>query len=144
MNNTQNKNKNSVNTSYATPFNVDLFSYKLNNSFMEYFRRIGSLPNSIKDVMANPSTAEFIEENLGQTFGLNDDQKTEITRILRDILLSDLFWGDFSKTISTRLQVPPDTANQIVKALTDGLLAPALEDIKAMQKEKFSNRYNNS
>lgn len=140
MDNNLNKDSSPQSSGYATPFNVDLYDPKFKKGATEYFRRVGSLPMPVKDIMANPSTAEFIEENLDQTFGLNTNQKTELTRILRDILLADLFWGDFPKTVSARLQVAPDTAIQIVKTITDGLLTPALEDIKTMQKEKFSNR----
>lgn len=90
--------------------------------------------------MTDPSTAEFIEEKLGQTFGLSSGQKTELTRILRNVLLADLFWGDFPSLISSRLGVDANTANQIVKMISDELLAPALEEIKTMQKSKFGDR----
>lgn len=139
------QNDNSKPLSYSTPFNVDFFLTKSNSGyFNEYIKRFLSLSEPIKSILTNLSTAEFIEETLGQTFGLNANQKTEFTRILRDILLADMFWGDFPKTVSARLQVAPDTAIQIVKAITDGLLTPALEDIKAMQIERFGNRISQS
>ena len=98
------------------------------------------LPASVQNIFRNFSTAEFIEEKLGPAFSLNADQKTEITRILRNILLADLFWGEFAKTVSDRLQVDTNTANQIVKIITEQLLTPALDDIKTMQKNKFGDR----
>lgn len=105
-----------------------------------FIARTLKLPTNVQNIFRNFSTAELIEENLGQTFGLNVEQKANLTRILRDMLLGDIFWGDFPKTISDRLQVDSNTADQIVKALTKGLLMPALEDIKTMQREKFRDR----
>lgn len=126
---------------YETPYVSGITDVGDNTGEMgRFIARTLKLPTNVQNVFRDFSTAEFIEEKLGQTFGLSGDQKAELTRILRDILLADLFWGDFPKEISARLQVDPDTANQIVKTITDQLLAPALEDIKAMQKEKFKDR----
>lgn len=145
MVNTLNPKNNIIeNSTYSTPFNVDFFGVKPENFFAKCIERVLSLPESVKNILTNYSTAEFIEEKLGQTFGLEAEQKANLTRILRNILLADIFWGDFSSLISSKLRVDTNTANQIVKMLTDELLAPAKEDIKAIQKEKFKDRINQS
>lgn len=125
---------------YSTPFNVDFFLSKSRGYFAEHIRRALSLPESIQGILIDYSTAEFIEDKLGQNFGFSPEQKAEFTRILRDILLTDIFWGDFPSLISSKLGVDANTANQIVKMLTDELLAPVIEDIKAMQRTKFADR----
>lgn len=126
---------------YLTPY-VSGVSELVNNTgeIGRFIARVFKLPESVQSIFRNFSTAEFLVDKLAPSFGLDVDQTAELTSILRDVLLADLFWGDFAKTISARLQVDPDTASQIVKAVTDGLLTPALEDIKAMQREKFRDR----
>lgn len=110
----------------------------------EFMARTLKLPTNVQNVFRNFSTAEFIEEKLGQIFGLNVEQKANLTRILRDILLADAFWGDFPVLVSSKLGVDMNTANQIVKMITDGLLAPALDEIKTMQRTKFGDRIQQS
>ena len=130
---------------YLTPYVSEVIKLGTNaEEIGKFIAKVLKLPQNIQNIFRNFSTAEYITDNLALSFGLNVSQTEELTRILKDVLLADLFWGDFPKTISARLQIAPDTAIQIVKAITDGLLMPALEDIKAMQKEKFSNRISQS
>lgn len=124
------------NSSYATPFNVDFFGSKPKNFFAEYTMRVLSLPESIKNILMDSSTAEFIEDGLGPNFNLNRIQITEITRIIRDILLGDLSLNDTTSTISQNLKVSPTVANQIQNKIMNDLFGPAVEDIKKIQKEK--------
>lgn len=126
---------------YLTPYVSGVSELGTNTGEIgKFIAKVLKLPQSIQNVFRNFSTAEFMTDNLALSFGLDAGQTEELTRILRDIMLADLFWGDFPKTVSARLQVAPDTAIQIVKAITDGLLTPALEDIKTMQRERFGNR----
>src|SRR3989344_7242464 len=91
-------------SSYATPFNVDFPGPKSKNFFTEYTARVLSLPESIKNILMDSSTAEFIEEKLGPNFNLTSGQRTEITRIIRDVLLGDMFIGEMSQNISAKLK----------------------------------------
>jgi hypothetical protein len=126
---------------YLTPYVSGVDELGANTGEIgKFIAKVLKLPQNVQNVFRNFSTAEFMTDNLASSFGLDADQTAELTRILRSVLLADLFWGDFPKTVSARLQVPPDAASRIVKAITDGLLTPALEDIKTMQREKFSDR----
>ena len=126
---------------YSTPFNVDFFlKSKSEGYFREHILKVLSLPEPIKNILINLSTAEFIEENLGQSFRLSADQKTELTRIIRDTLLADVFLGDFPSLISSKLGIDMNTANQVAQKIMTELFAPAIEDIKNMQREKFKDR----
>ena len=142
MDNILNQQNNTLNLpSYSTPFNVDFFlQSKPKGYFTEHTRRVLSLPESAQNIMVDLSTAEFIEENLGQAFGLSADQKTELTRIIRDILLADAFLGDFPALVSSKLGVEMNTANQIAQKIVAELFVPAIEDIKNIQREKFKDR----
>src|SRR3989344_8449001 len=127
-------------SSYATPFNVDFVGSKPKNYFTEYTGRVLSLPESIKNILMDSSTAEFIEENLGQNFDLNREQKTEITRIIRDILLGDFSLNSMSGLISSKLNIDQNTSTQIANKIVNDLFGPAIEDIKKLQAERFSEK----
>lgn len=129
---------------YETPFSIDMLSFSTKNHYIDHVRKVLSLPKPIQGIMTDFSTAEYIEDKLGTAFGLNTDQKSELTRIIRDILLADAFWGDFPTLVSSRLGIDANTANQMVKAIASELFAPAVEDIKTMQKNKFSDRISQS
>src|SRR3989344_7123413 len=104
---------NQKDSSYATPFNVDFSGPKSKNYFTEYTARVLSLPESIKNILMDSPTAEFIEENLGPTFNLTPEQKTEITRIIRDILLGDVSLNSMPSLISSKLNADQNTSVQI-------------------------------
>lgn len=122
-------------STYATPYNVDLFSPKPKNFFTEYTRRVLSLPEPVRNILMDSSTANYIEEDLGPSFGLNKEQKIEITRIIRDILLGDISINNMAGKISENLGIDPTTAHQIQGKIVNELFISAIGDIKNMQKE---------
>lgn len=143
MDDTLNSQKNIPEDSvYVTPFNVDLFGVKPENYFEVYSKMVLSLPESIRNILMDFSTAEFIEENLGLNFSLNKEQKTKITRIIRDVLLGDLFIGEMSQNISVRMGLAPDEARGIKDLIVSELFKPATEDIKKLQTERFPEKIN--
>ncbi|MBI2068705.1 MAG: hypothetical protein HYT67_01185 [Candidatus Yanofskybacteria bacterium] len=121
-------------SSYATPFNVDLFGSKPKNFFTEYTNRVLALPESVRNILMDPSTAEFIEENLGPSFGLNKDQKAEATRIIRDVLLGDISINEMAGKISENLGIDSAVAYQIQSKIVNELFASVIGDLKNMQK----------
>jgi len=134
-------NKGKYLTPYLTPYVSGI--YDVDNDIEaigNFMARTLKLPPSVQGIFRNFSTAEFIEENLGQMFGLTIDQKASLVRIIRGILLADEFLGDFPSLISSRLGVEMNTANQIAQKIVNELFAPAMEDIKNMQRGKFRDR----
>lgn len=120
---------------YATPYNVDLFLPKPKNFFTEYTRRVLALPEPIRNILMDSATAEFIEENLGSNFSLNKEQKTEATRIIRDVLLGDVSINEMAGKISENLEIDPTTAYQIQGKIVNELFGSVIEDIKKTQKD---------
>lgn len=134
-------NNTPTNSRYTTPFDVDRYSGS-NYSSIYFFQKVSALSDSIKDIMANPSTAEFLEEKLGPSFNLTVEQKIEITRIIRDVLLGDLFIGEMAQKISVRMKLSPDEAKKVGNLIVSELFGPAIEDIKKLQIEKFPEKIN--
>lgn len=139
--NTDQTNNNQANSRYATPFDVDNYSGS-NYSSLSFFQKVSSLPDSIKNIMADPSTTDFIEDTLGPNFKLTNNQKTEITRIIRDVLLADLFIGEMAQSISVKAKLAPDEAKGISDLIVSELFGPAIEDIKRIQAQIFTERVN--
>ncbi len=138
----QQQNNNIEYDTYATPFDVDLSTPKSEKFFEAYTIKVTSLPELIKNILMDSSTAEFIEENLGPNFNLTPEQKIEITRIIRDVLLGDLFIGEMLQNISDRMKLLPDEARKLGNLIVSELFGPAIEDIKKMQIEKFPEKIN--
>jgi len=125
---------------YTTPFNVDLFEVKSEDYFTAYTKMVLTLPESIRSILMDSSTAEFIEENLGPSFGLNKESKIEITRIIRDILLGDVSLNSMPSLISSKLNTDQNTSVQIANKIVNDLFGPAIEDIKKLQAPKISEK----
>ena len=124
---------NQKDSGYATPFNVDFSGPKSKNFFTEYTARVLSLPESIKNILMDSSTAEFIEDNLSQNFDLNRVQIIEITRIIRDVLLGEFSVNNMALVISRNLKIDLTVANQIQDKIVSDLFGPVIEDIKKLQ-----------
>lgn len=122
-----------------SPYNVDLQELMSNQSSWEVFaNKFIKLPRSIKDLMLTNS-AEFLW-SLGHRLNLSEDQSSELSRIIRDILLGDIFIGDMAAIISQKLNEDLSAGKSIANEIVRDLFMPAIEDIKRIQKEKFGDR----
>lgn len=119
---------------------VDLYSMKNRDNIESYMNRVRNLPESIKQTLTDSATADYIIETIAPHFSLEEEQVTELTRIIRDILLGDLFIGDMSTNISQKLNVDQQVTQQIQEKMINDLFANAIEDIKKIQREKFPDR----
>ena len=140
MNEDQQNTTSSEEFTYFTPYSVDIFSFDNPVDIQNYISRFKSASGTVRDLIFNPSTADFIQEDLVPKFNLNTEQGKEVTRIIRDILLADIFIGDVIGAIQTRLKVDQNTASSITSMLISDLFAPVIEEIKSMHKEKFGDR----
>ena len=122
------------------PSQVDLEELLLVKKNWDVFaNKFIKLPISIKGVITSATTAYYLEF-LSKKTNLNQSQSSDLSRIVRDILLTDIFLGDFPVLISSKLGVDMNIANQIAHKIVSELFAPAIEDIKNMQREKFRDR----
>ncbi len=125
---------------YNTPYTIDLESLQSESAVKEYMDQVKRCPPSILALMTNESTADFLEDNLGPTFGIEESAVENITRIIKDVLLGKLFAGDITQTIIQTTGADQTTAQKIRDKIVKELFAPALEEIKKIQREKFPDR----
>lgn len=123
-----------------SPYAVDLNLLAPDSpDWTSYLAKISSLPEKIRGILFDSETVEFFL-NLAEAEDLTDGQSVELSRLVKDILVGDLFIGDMAQMIFDRLHVPPVNAKEISSKIISELFAPALEDIKVMQREKFAGR----
>ena len=128
-----------MNTNIYSPYYVDSDNQRDLDILLE---RTFSLGDSSRHVLLSADTPCFIQ-TLGLIFDLSENQSSNLSRIVRDIILGDTFIGNMTTEIEKRLNLPPETAQQIRNKIINELFAPAIEDIKKVQREKFANKIGN-
>ncbi len=130
------------NESYHTPYNVDIYHLSNQDSIIRYIEHVLSLPESAINILFDPGVADLVEENFGPRFNLTPEQKQELTRVIRDILLADLYFKKIPETIQKKLQINETTAKDITKELLGTVLSSAWEDVKTIHDAKFGREEN--
>lgn len=105
----------------------------------KFLKKINGVPVLIRNLITSADTVEFLII-ISEQFDLSAEESASLARIIRDVLLADIFLGDFPMLISQKLGVDGETANQIAQKIVSELFAPAIEDIKNTQREKFADR----
>ena len=122
---------------YLTPYNVDIKTYSP-QIFQIYQNEISKLTEIFKILLIDFSTAEFIEDKLSPQFQLSPDQIKEITRIIRDIILTKISLTDLVKTVEEKLKVDEVRAREITNFIFTNLFSKeAMEELKKLHIAKF-------
>ncbi len=112
-------------------------SLPLNDLALDKFEeKVEKLSPSAKDILMSPQSSRFIEKIVASK-NLSEVQGQDIARIVRDVILADIYIGDMPAEISKRLGIDPGTALEIARAIVSQLFAPVIEDIKKLQLQKF-------
>jgi len=119
-------------TKYS-PFNSDIELFIKNKLALEAFHgKVKQLPKKVQDLMIDISTAEFIKK-IVVDFKLTKSNGEEIARIIRDILLGDVYYKDLENALGKRLKIDTSKAQQITNIINNQLFGPAIEEIKKLQ-----------
>ncbi len=126
--------------SIYNPFDVDMASILEDDPRWSVFQSSYSvLPENIKDILVLEPTTMYLY-GLSLQYGLNEDQSANISRIIRDILLVQAPIINMPQMISNKLGLDIEQSKQIANKIVSELFAPAIEDIKKMQREKFGQK----
>ncbi|MBI2062642.1 MAG: hypothetical protein HYT61_00105 [Candidatus Yanofskybacteria bacterium] len=109
-------------------FNYGLFQDKLDN-----------LPTNLVDFLLDSSVPDFIM-NLTQKHVQLSIRGPDIARLIRDIVIGDVFVGDMPQELSRRLGTDLATSREIANQIASQLFTPILEDIKKVQMVKFPGK----
>jgi len=121
---------------------LDLSPYYVDNSKTPGFNwerfqdKIDTISEVLFVLLVTEETSEFIK-SLTQKYIQLSVRGLDIARIIRDVVLADIYIGDMPGQISSKLGVDQNVATEIARAIVSQLFAPVIEDIKKMQLQKF-------
>jgi len=98
--------------------------------------KIDALPEILYNLLTDEKTSDFIKV-LTQKYPQLSVQGPDVARIIRDVVIADIYIGDMPTEISKRLEIDQNTAMEIARTVVSQLFAPVIEDIKKLQLQKF-------
>lgn len=101
--------------------------------------KIDVLPDILYNILIDEDALNFIK-SLAQKYIQLSVQGPDIARLIRDVVIADVFIGDMPKEIASRLGVDQATAREIANLIVSQLFAPVIEDLKKIHNEKFPGR----
>ena len=116
---------------FFTPYNIDIDSLE-ETALKQYVTSVISLPSSLKNVLLSFSTAEYIEIELGNSFSLSIDQKKEICRIIRDIILGKMGLRESLTIIQSRLNLDSLNSEKLVNQLNAHFFSPLVNILSSL------------
>ncbi len=123
-----------------SPYWVDGIN-ALNFDWGKFQDKIDSISDDLFNLLVDETTSEFINK-VGQTYAQINPRIADLSRIIRDTILADIYIGDLPSEISNRLGVDPNTGREIANQIVSQLFTPTLDDIKKLQAAKFPGRIN--
>ena len=129
-----------INYDIYDPYKVDFdkFSNKY-VLFEEFTRKLRLLSDSMKVILWDTHTSSVIF-SMHLEYGLNDQQSANLTRIIRDVLLCDLYIGDLPNLLKQNVGIDEKSAQEIASRIVSEIFKTALDDIKKIQVKKFADR----
>jgi hypothetical protein len=119
------------------PVEVDDEYFSANEEEQEaFYSKVKTLPSRVIDILFGLDTADIIKK-ICTAANLNTQQSAELSRLIRKVLIADIYIGDMPAQISLKLGVDQNTALEIARTIVSQLFAPAIEDIKKLQLQKF-------
>ncbi len=98
--------------------------------------KIDTLPENLYGLLVDEKTAYFIG-SLTRSHAQLNVRGSDIARIIRDVVLADIYIGDLPAQISSKLGVDQNAALEIARTVVSQLFAPVIDDIKKLQLQKF-------
>ena len=98
--------------------------------------KIDALSENLYNLLIDEATSDFIK-TLAQKYPQLGVQGPDVARIIRDVILADVYIGDMPAQISSKLGIDQNMATEIARAIVSQLFAPVIDDIKKLQLQKF-------
>lgn len=130
--------------SIHSPYEIDLDKIINNDEQWSIFaKKIAALPDPIKDLLFSTTTVEQLVA-IADDYNFSESQSAELSRIIRDILLANTFAAVIVETMESKLNLNNDTARRISHRILTNLFKNAWNDIKALHRDKFSQKTSQS
>jgi len=103
------------------------------------YKKIRSNSEKISDIVFDENTPTIIK-SICQRFTLTDQQSALLSRLIRKILVAEVFIGDLIKELQGQLDLPPSKAQELADALAAELFAPAKDELKELHAKTFGGQ----
>ena len=104
-----------------------------------FFGKYSTLTEPVRNILVGDEAMSVLY-SISQQLLLDIADSRALSEIVANVLLGDLFINDMTTTIAQKLNVDQSTAQQIQAKIVKELFAPAIEDIKKIQRDKFPDR----
>ncbi|KKS01465.1 MAG: hypothetical protein UU54_C0004G0013 [Candidatus Yanofskybacteria bacterium GW2011_GWA2_41_22] len=111
-------------------------SSDIRSGFIEQFSK---LPLPIKQLLTSTSTTQIMF-SIGQENGLEDVTTEYLAKMIRHVLMGEIFIKDLPNLLVSALNLSPDQATAINKRVLNELFVPITNDLKKIQQAKFPDR----
>ena len=101
--------------------------------------KIDKLPQTLADFLADSKTPGLLD-SLTQKYIQLSAQGPDVARLIRDVVIADVFIGDMPQELSRRLGIDQQLAREVANQIVSQLFTPVLEDLKKLHREKFPGR----
>jgi hypothetical protein len=98
--------------------------------------KVDTIPENLFNLLVDEATSEFVK-SLTQKYIQLSTRGADVARIIRDVVIADVYVGDMPSEFSKRLGIDQDIALEIARTVVSQLFAPVIEDIKKLQLQKF-------
>ena len=105
----------------------------------EFYTKALTLPGTILEILFNEENTARLK-SLFESYQLKPKQSEELSRLIRKILVAEIYLGDIVAEITKRLEIDQEKAKGVANSLIGELFTPALEDIKKLHVEKFGKK----
>lgn len=123
-----------------SPIDIDQNELLLDDERHElFYSKINALSEEIQEMLFDPATEENLRK-IAEQFGINQNQTIEMTHLVKDLLLADIYLGNIVSEVRSRLAVSEGTAREIANGIITQIFAPALEELKRVHIEKFGKK----
>lgn len=122
-----------------SPYEVITDTLSDDSAWSYFGSKYSKLTPPLLAILLDLPTMEFLA-GIAEDFNLSLSQSRALSEIVGEIVLGDMFIGDTTKTVIEKLGIDTSTGQQIVSRILQELFAPAIEDIKKIQREKFPDR----
>lgn len=101
--------------------------------------KIDRIPQTLADLLVDARTSEFIDA-MTQKYIQLSVQGPDVARLIRDVVIADVFIGDMPQEASQRLGIDPATAKEVANLIVSQLFTSVLEELKQAHRARFPNR----
>ncbi len=101
-----------------------------------FYEKARALDPMIKSILFGVDTPSLIE-SICKRFSLADAQSALLSRLVRKILVAEVFIGNLIQELESQLDIPESKAKELADALSSELFAPAKEDLKELHGKTF-------